>query len=71
MASRFFEKMPPNNGSVAGFKWQHHGGHHRLNSGGGMAEESFFFFEIFAIDRLGHVGLTRPNPKPNFQMKMG
>ena len=31
----------------------------------------FFSFEIFATDRLGRVGLTHPNPNPDFRMKMG
>ena len=50
MASRVYEKTPPNSGGVVGFIWQGHGGCHSLNGGGGMAvmaEDSFFFFEIF------------------------
>ena len=35
-----------------------------------MAEETFFF-ENFPKMRLGRLGLTRPNPKPGFRIKMG
>ena len=70
----FFEKMPPNSGGVVGFKWRRHGGCHRLNGGGRvavMAEETYFFWKFSQNYRLGRLGLTRPNPKPSFWIKMG
>ena len=33
--------------------------------------KKLFFFENFPKMRLGRLGLTRPNPKPGFRIKMG